>query len=346
MTPRFTKAITLAAEAHEGQGRKGTENKHGKPIPYITHPVAVAALVARYGGDEDQQIGALLHDVLEDAGEEWAPRIAEFGERVLSIVRACTDGTPNAVTGKKAPWLERKKAYLAHLSETPDDALLVSACDKLHNIQAIHLDLTEIGTAVFERFTASQDETLWYYRSLAEIFAARKVAPAEAIAREYDQIVAALEKQTLVAQLLSDFSSAASSCAHAMLSNAAFIEQELALMKLSDKHRTAITEACSGLIGTKHDVISELGELQEFAGQSHSKEVQKRVDRIVNWLTEEVQRLHTVVKSLEASSGFDFNAERAFMLVSSSAVNVLNPFNDVKQSVKNYRETVLSEGQQ
>ena len=187
MTPRFTKAISLAAEAHEGQERKGTG------IPYITHPVAVAALVARYGGDEDQQIGALLHDVLEDAGEDWAPRIAEFGDRVLSIVRACTDGTPDAVTGQQAPWRERKETYLTHLSETTDDALLVSACDKLHNIQAIHLDLTEVGAAVFERFTASRDETLWYYRSLAEIFSARNIAPAGAILREYEKIVAALQ---------------------------------------------------------------------------------------------------------------------------------------------------------
>lgn len=186
MTPRFTRALTLAAEAHEGQERTGTG------IPYITHPVAVAALVARYGGDEDQQIGALLHDVLEDAGEEWTPRIAEFGDRVLSIVRACTDGTPDATTGQKAPWRVRKEAYLAHLAETPNDALLVSACDKLHNIQSIHLDLTEIGAVVFDRFTASQDETLWYYRRLAEIFSARNVAPSSAIMREYEKIVAAL----------------------------------------------------------------------------------------------------------------------------------------------------------
>lgn len=186
MTPRFTKALAVAAEAHEGQERKGTG------IPYITHPVAVAALVARYGGDEDQQIGALLHDVLEDAGEAWAPRIAEFGDRVLAIVRACTDGTPDAKTGKKAPWRVRKEAYLVHLSETPDEALLVSACDKLHNIQSIHLDLVEVGISVFDRFTASRDETLWYYRSLAEIFTARKIAPAMAISREYEQIIAKL----------------------------------------------------------------------------------------------------------------------------------------------------------
>lgn len=186
MTPRYTKALLLAAEAHEGQERKGTD------IPYITHPVAVAALVARYGGDENQQIAGLLHDVLEDGGMQFEPRIAEFGERVLSIVRACTDGTPDAATGKKAPWRERKEAYLAHLSESSDASLLVSACDKLHNIQSIHLDLIETGVGVFERFTASRDETLWYYRSLVEIFKARNVKPAEAISAEYEQIISKL----------------------------------------------------------------------------------------------------------------------------------------------------------
>ncbi|MBI3148095.1 MAG: HD domain-containing protein [Betaproteobacteria bacterium] len=70
MTAQFTQAIAFAALAHEGQTRKGTG------IPYITHPVAVAGLVARYGGDDELQIAALLHDVLEDAGEHWAPRIS------------------------------------------------------------------------------------------------------------------------------------------------------------------------------------------------------------------------------------------------------------------------------
>lgn len=182
MTPRFSKAIALAAEAHQGQVRKGTQ------IPYITHPVAVAELVARYGGSEDLQIAALLHDVLEDAGEDWAPRISAFGESVISIVRACTDGTPDVVTGQKAPWRERKESYLAHLVDASDGALLVSACDKLHNIRAIYLDLIEIGPVVFDRFTASREDTLWYYRSLADVFTARGIAPSAAIHCECDKI--------------------------------------------------------------------------------------------------------------------------------------------------------------
>jgi (p)ppGpp synthase/HD superfamily hydrolase len=44
--------------------------------PFATHPVAVAGLVAQYGGDEDQQIADLLHDVLEDGGPQYTTPIA------------------------------------------------------------------------------------------------------------------------------------------------------------------------------------------------------------------------------------------------------------------------------
>lgn len=189
VSPRFDAALTMATQAHDGQVRKGAQDERGQPVPYITHPVAVAALVAKYGGDEDQAIAGVLHDVLEDGGPHWAqPILEKFGPRVLSIVEACTDGTPDA-SGKKAPWLERKTAYLNHLAHEPDDVLLVSACDKLHNITAIHHDLTETGPGVFDRFSSSREQTLWYYRSLAAIFTSRKIAPAEAISREYAQII-------------------------------------------------------------------------------------------------------------------------------------------------------------
>ena len=79
MTPRFTEALSLAARAHEGQSRKGT------PIPYITHPVAVAGLVAQFGGDEDQQIAALLHDVLEDGGPQSFPNLLPRSRAASSL---------------------------------------------------------------------------------------------------------------------------------------------------------------------------------------------------------------------------------------------------------------------
>ncbi|RUP25255.1 MAG: HD domain-containing protein [Curvibacter sp.] len=176
MTPRFTQAISLAATAHEGQVRKGTS------IPYITHPVAVAALVAQYGGDEDQQIAALLHDVLEDGGPQYADQIGErFGARVLDMVQACTDGMPDA-QGHKAPWTERKRAYLQHLKTASDEALLVSGCDKLNNARAILDDLVTIGPAVFDRFNAKLDGAVWYYEALSLLFTERKAPMAKALA--------------------------------------------------------------------------------------------------------------------------------------------------------------------
>lgn len=185
MTDRFNRALQLAIEAHAGQVRKGTENTAGLALPYITHPVAVAALVQRYGGTEDQVIAALLHDVLEDGGPQWAQPIREaFGAEVLELVEFCTDGLPDE-TGRKPPWRERKEAYLAHLREAEGPGVLVSACDKLANLQAILLDLTEVGEAVWDRFTGGKDGSLWYYRELVECFAGR-VPPALARALRGD----------------------------------------------------------------------------------------------------------------------------------------------------------------
>lgn len=187
MTPRYTKALLLAAKAHEGQARKGTA------LPYIVHPVGVAALVAKYGGDEDQQIAGLLHDVLEDAGEHLAVDIEQgFGDRVLRLVRACTDGVPDA-SGRKPGWEVRKRAYLEHLALCDDEALLVSGCDKLYNARAILEDLIEVGPAVFTRFSAGKYGTLWYYQALAQVFEDRG-APVAAPLRKTVQAIVSLSE--------------------------------------------------------------------------------------------------------------------------------------------------------
>ncbi|QVL49703.1 MAG: bifunctional (p)ppGpp synthetase/guanosine-3',5'-bis(diphosphate) 3'-pyrophosphohydrolase [Thiocapsa sp.] len=194
MTPfatRFDAALCLAAQAHQGQVRKGTANGLGLALPYVTHPVAVATLVQRYGGDADQIIAALLHDVLEDGGEHWAEPIAtECGAEVLALVRFCTDGVPDAA-GHKAPWRERKEAYLAHLAQATGPGLLVSACDKLANLQAIHLDRVECGAVVWSRFSAGLTGARWYYKELVATFAGRVPAALDqALNREWQAVEA------------------------------------------------------------------------------------------------------------------------------------------------------------
>ena len=69
------------------------------------------------------------------------------------------------------------------MAETPNDPLLVSACEKLHNAESILLDLTETGPSMFDRFNASRENVLWYYAELARIFTDRQAAPAPALAR-------------------------------------------------------------------------------------------------------------------------------------------------------------------
>ena len=112
-------------------------------------------------------MAGLLHDAIEDAGAQQEAVILErFGPRVASIVRVCTD----ADTLPKPPWRARKEAYIKHLVNAYPDALLVSACDKLHNARAICTDLRAHGPAVYDRFTGGQDGTLWYYQALSDVF--------------------------------------------------------------------------------------------------------------------------------------------------------------------------------
>ena len=179
LSVRFTQAVDYAREAHVSQTRKGTS------VPYIAHLLGVASLVLDYGGDEDQAIAALLHDAVEDQGAHHEQLIRnQFDERVAAIVMGCTDGSQeskaaaNTPEAKRRDWEQRKRAYLAHLAHAPDEVLLVSGCDKLHNARAIVADLRnpEIGQAVFERFTGRRDGTLWYYREIARIFSERGMA--------------------------------------------------------------------------------------------------------------------------------------------------------------------------
>jgi (p)ppGpp synthase/HD superfamily hydrolase len=150
LSDRVSQAVDYARLAHATQVRKGSN------IPYLYHLLGVASLVIEFGGNEDQVIAGLLHDTVEDcgAGQEAAIR-TQFGDAVTNIVMDCTDGAAEGKAShtdpeaKRRDWVKRKLAYLAHLKRAPDAALLVSACDKLHNARAIvqGLDDPEVATA-------------------------------------------------------------------------------------------------------------------------------------------------------------------------------------------------------
>ncbi len=157
---RLVSAVEFACTHHSGQRRKGSG------APYVTHPMAVASLVAEFGGDEEQAIAAMLHDIIEDCDVMREDVAERFGERVAEMVEACTDtdATP------KPPWRPRKEAHIAHVRGLTPDKKLVIACDKLHNARSIVTDRhrSSVGEVVWTRFRADRVDVIWYYKAMAE----------------------------------------------------------------------------------------------------------------------------------------------------------------------------------
>ena len=171
LTEKFQTARAYATEQHRDQSRKSTT------ITYICHPFGVASLVLEAGGDEDQAIAALLHDVPEDCGGE--PRLKEiavkFGPRVEKIVRGCSDSLVEDPE-EKAPWKERKEVHINHLYDADLDILTVTAADKAHNARSIATDLQNQGPILWDRFNATREDIIWYYDSVYKVLESKRVS--------------------------------------------------------------------------------------------------------------------------------------------------------------------------
>lgn len=161
---RYGQAFLYALDLHRGDRRKGTD------IPYVSHLMAVSALVIEHGGDEDQAIAALLHDAIEDTDATYEVIAERYGTRVAGIVRDCSDAVgPH----NKPAWRPRKTDYIAHLEDAPSDALLVSLADKVHNVRMLAEDVEREGDKAFEKFTGKAAGTRWNYRRLADVYERR-----------------------------------------------------------------------------------------------------------------------------------------------------------------------------
>lgn len=157
---RLDAAFSLAHDWHRAQRRKG------RGVPYVSHLMAVAALVADHGGDEDQVIAALLHDAAEDAGGQAALDAVreQFGERVEAYVDACSDTAEHP----KPPWRPRKEAFIAGVAGQPAEVKLIVAADKLHNATCTLRDLRRHGRTTWDKFSGKEEGSLWYYRALSD----------------------------------------------------------------------------------------------------------------------------------------------------------------------------------
>ena len=180
---KLEEALGYAARVHRDQVRKGSS------VPYVTHLLAVAAIVGENGGTEEEVIAALLHDAPEDRGGE--ARLAEIRERFGDEVADIVAGNTDTFEDPKPPWRERKEAYVAHVAHAPRSVRLVSAADKLHNARSVLADLRSLGEDLWPRFNGGKEGTLWYYRALVEAF---ETAGPDPLVEELDRVVGELER--------------------------------------------------------------------------------------------------------------------------------------------------------
>lgn len=123
------KAYEFGAVAHEGQKRLSGE-------PYITHPVAVAAILAGMRMDRATIIAAILHDVLEDTPTAKTQVAEQFGEEVAQLVDGVSKLTQIKFRSKAEAQAENfRKMLLAMVQDIR--VILVKLSDRLHNMRTL-----------------------------------------------------------------------------------------------------------------------------------------------------------------------------------------------------------------
>ncbi|HEV3451958.1 MAG TPA: bifunctional (p)ppGpp synthetase/guanosine-3',5'-bis(diphosphate) 3'-pyrophosphohydrolase [Acidimicrobiia bacterium] len=128
-TAVIVEAGRTALMAHEGQFRRSGE-------PYITHPVAVATIVAELGLDAQTVAGALLHDAVEDTGLTLETIEQTFGDGVARVVDGVTKLDRLQFNSKEAQQAATIRKMLVAMA---DDwrVLLIKLADRLHNMRTL-----------------------------------------------------------------------------------------------------------------------------------------------------------------------------------------------------------------
>ncbi|MBR5507230.1 MAG: bifunctional (p)ppGpp synthetase/guanosine-3',5'-bis(diphosphate) 3'-pyrophosphohydrolase [Clostridia bacterium] len=149
---KLEKAYNLASMAHGSQVRKSG-------MPYISHPVAVAHIVADMQLDVDSVCAALLHDVVEDT-EYTSEYIAkEFGEQVSLLVDGVTKLDKIQFSSKEERDMENlRKMFLAMASDIR--VIIIKFADRVHN-------MTTLISMSDEKQREKARETLTVYAPLA-----------------------------------------------------------------------------------------------------------------------------------------------------------------------------------
>ena len=148
--PIIERAYRVAREKHEGQFRQSGE-------PYITHPLAVAQILAELGLGPRAIAAALLHDTVEDTGYALTELTAEFGDEVAMLVDGVTK-LDKVKYGESAQAETVRKMIVAMSKDIR--VLLIKLADRLHNARTW-------GFVPPEKSARKAKETLEIYAPLA-----------------------------------------------------------------------------------------------------------------------------------------------------------------------------------
>lgn len=123
------RAFVVARDAHEGQFRSSGE-------PYITHPVAVACIIAEMKLDHEAVMAALLHDVIEDTPYTEEQLAAEFGTSTAEIVQGVSKLDKLKFRTRQEAQVENfRKMILAMTKDVR--VVLIKLADRTHNMQTL-----------------------------------------------------------------------------------------------------------------------------------------------------------------------------------------------------------------
>lgn len=140
-SPLVRAALARARTAHEGQVRNGSGG-----MPYVEHPIRVAALLDAHGYREEVLAAALLHDVIEDSDLDLDEIREEFGAEVAGLVGALTDDE------SIESYRERKAEHRERVAAADGEALAIYGADKLTNSSTLRASYEEEGDAIRGEF--------------------------------------------------------------------------------------------------------------------------------------------------------------------------------------------------
>ena len=156
-------AIAFGVKAHHGQTRKFSN------IPYILHPLEVAAIIATMTEDREVMAAGVLHDTVEDCGVDPLEIRKLFGPRVAALVAGESE---DKMVGRNEAdsWMDRKQESLLMLEHTKDrDVRIMWLADKLSNMRSFYRTFLVKGDEMWQSLHQKDPKIQgWYYKTIAD----------------------------------------------------------------------------------------------------------------------------------------------------------------------------------